>query len=218
MRSAPRMQELFAAARDDAPSDVVRDQVWGRVVATTTVVPAGAAAANAVATPAASKLIAVGALLGGVSVAVAVLAFSAMTERASATEPPRRAPTMLASGPKGGARLAPVPPRKRATRETPAVRFMPSSASSVRSGMHDEASALAEEARLVTDARAALIHGEPERALSLTRSTYGLAARALEPEELGLEARALRALARFDEALAIELTLRRRFPGHALSR
>ena len=82
----------------------------------------------------------------------------------------------------------------------------------------ENASALATEARLVTEARTALVRGEPERALALARSTHRLAARALEPEELALEARALRALGRTDEALATELTLRRRFPSHTLSR
>ena len=82
----------------------------------------------------------------------------------------------------------------------------------------DAASALAEEARLVTEARTALVRGEPERALVLARSTRRLAVRVLEPEELGLEARALRALGRADEALAAELTLKSLFPSHALSR
>jgi hypothetical protein len=45
-----------------------------------------------------------------------------------------------------------------------------------------------------------------------------LATRALEPEELGLEARALRALGRADEAAAAELRLKNRFPDHALAR
>lgn len=68
------------------------------------------------------------------------------------------------------------------------------------------------------EARAALIRGEPDRALTLARATRRLPARVLEPEELGLEVRALRALERADEALATELTLRKRFPNHALSR
>ena len=37
MSSSPLMQDLFAAAREDAPSDVVHDQVWGRVAAATAV-------------------------------------------------------------------------------------------------------------------------------------------------------------------------------------
>ena len=77
---------------------------------------------------------------------------------------------------------------------------------------------LAEEARLVTAARSALMAGDPARALSLVQATRKLSARALEPEELGLEARALRAVGRADDAAATELVLRRRYPDSALAR
>ena len=82
----------------------------------------------------------------------------------------------------------------------------------------DPPSDLAEEARLVTAARTALVAGEAARALSLVQATRKLGARALEPEELGLEARALRALGRADDAAATELVLRRRYPESALAR
>ena len=77
---------------------------------------------------------------------------------------------------------------------------------------------LAEEARLVTAARAALMAGDAARALVLVQTTRKLATRSLEPEELGLEARALRALGRADDAAVTELVLRRRYPDHALAR
>jgi len=82
----------------------------------------------------------------------------------------------------------------------------------------DPPSDLAEEARLVTAARTALVAGEAARALLLVQATRKLGARALEPEELGLEARALRALGRADDAAATELVLRRRYPESALAR
>jgi hypothetical protein len=50
------------------------------------------------------------------------------------------------------------------------------------------------------------------------QATHKLRSRSLEPEELGLEARALRALGRADDAAAAELVLRRRYPDHALAR
>ena len=77
---------------------------------------------------------------------------------------------------------------------------------------------LAEEARLVTAARNALMAGDPARALVLVQATRKLSARALEPEELGLEARALNAVGRADDAAATELVLRRRYPDSALAR
>ena len=76
---------------------------------------------------------------------------------------------------------------------------------------------LGEEARLVTAARTALVAGDAARALSLVQATRKLGTRSLEPEELGLEARALRALGRADEAAVAELFLRRRYPEHALA-
>lgn len=80
------------------------------------------------------------------------------------------------------------------------------------------ASDLTEEARLVTAARHALLAGDPGAALALMQSTHKWSSRSLEPEELGLEARALRALGRADEAAETELLLRRRYPDHALAR
>ena len=77
---------------------------------------------------------------------------------------------------------------------------------------------LGEEARLVTAARRALVSGDAALALSLVQATRKLGTRSLEPEELGLEARALRALGRADEAAVAELVLRRRYPDHALAR
>lgn len=77
---------------------------------------------------------------------------------------------------------------------------------------------LTEEARLVTEARRALVGGDPARALAMVQATRKLGSRSMEPEELGLEARALRALGRADDAAATELVLRRRFPDHALAR
>ena len=218
--SSPLMQDLFAAAREDGPSDVVRDEVWGRVVAATAA-PAGAAvAAKAIATPAGGKLLAVGAVIGATSAAVAALALNAIDpEVPTTTSPPRRTPAVVVSGPTAGARLAEAAPRPRTSAHDPvAVVTTAPSVARVVAAEHDEASALAEEARLVTEARAALVRGDADRALLLARGTHRLSARALEPEELALEARALRALNRTDEALATELTLRRRFPNHALSR
>jgi hypothetical protein len=212
------MEDLFAAAREDAPSDVARDEVWGRVAAATAV-PTAAVAAKA-AVPAGGKLIAVGALLGAAGTAVALAFLAPAFEGPNALPTTaRRMPATVANGPAAGAHLAEIAPRGRvaAPDVAPTIVAPPTTLPHPTATL-DTASALAEEARLVTDARSALVRGEPERALASVRSTYSLAARALEPEELALEVRALRALGRTDEALATELTLRRRFPSHSLSR
>ena len=79
-------------------------------------------------------------------------------------------------------------------------------------------SGLAEEARLVTAARGALVDGDAARALTLVQATRLLSVRALEPEELSVEVRALRALGREEAAAETELVLRTRYPESALAR
>ena len=78
--------------------------------------------------------------------------------------------------------------------------------------------ALLRESMLVAEARGALVRGDAAGALISIRATQRLASRALEPEELSIESRAHRALSREDEAMAVDLRLRARFPEHALAR
>ncbi len=75
---------------------------------------------------------------------------------------------------------------------------------------------LAREARLVSEARGALLRGDPDRALTLLGVIDALPKRKLEPEELTLRARALRAVGRADEARAAENALIRRYPDQIL--
>ncbi len=233
MSGAPvNVRSLFAAARADAPDDEARAEMWDRVAMATGIAATTAAAASASASAAptaasgvatgvavassASKLLAIGALIGVLSAVAGVLvAVHVMQPSAGAAAPGAIAPARPVHAPASGARLAepasrPIDPAfvGRPPAEQPAT--------TVRRG--DPDSDLAEEARLVTDARAALVAGDPARALALIRGVRRLATRALEPEELGLEARALRALGRADEAAAAELRLKNRFPDHALAR
>lgn len=219
------LQDLFAAAREDAPSAATRDAVWQRVVSTT--VPPLAGSAPAMAKAAGTKLLALGTVLGATGAVVAVLVGTSLAPSDGEAVRPSRVRHTPAGidEPRAGARPADVVPRGRssAPADTAAQgEASPPAAVELAAAPPlpetNQASALAEEARLVTDARRALVRSEPERALALVRRTHVLAARSLEPEELGLEARALRALGRTDEALATELALRRRFPGHALAR
>ena len=53
--------------------------------------------------------------------------------------------------------------------------------------------------------------------MSLVQKTKRSKTRALEPEELALEARAARSLGRIDDAEAAELLLKSRYPEHALA-
>lgn len=215
MSSSSPLADLFAAAREDAPSDVVHDEVWGRVAAATAA-PAAVVAGKALSLPSAGKLLTLGAVIGVVSTVATAFAIGAFD---GDLRPPARVrpPVTVAHGVTAGARLADPTPRARAESTPPPAVETPKPAPPPAPA-RSEASTLEEEARLVSEMRAALLRGDADQALALSRTIDRLPARALEPEELGLQLRALRALGRTDEALAVELTLRRRFPEHALSK
>jgi hypothetical protein len=74
------------------------------------------------------------------------------------------------------------------------------------------------EAWLLDTARTALSRGDAAGALRAVHATLGLRDRQLVPEELAIEAQALRALGRTDESKAVEDRLRTKFPDSALAR
>jgi hypothetical protein len=78
--------------------------------------------------------------------------------------------------------------------------------------------ALAREASLLEDARSALGRGDGSSALQMVRRLRALPAGQLVPEELAVEAQALRALGLNDDANEVDATLRTRFPDSALGR
>ncbi|HEY3818863.1 MAG TPA: hypothetical protein VGL81_16945 [Polyangiaceae bacterium] len=80
------------------------------------------------------------------------------------------------------------------------------------------ADTLAREASLVVEGREALERGDPQGALRAIHAARMLPSHQLGPEELAVEARALRALGRDDQAREVDSTLRRRFPDSALAR
>ena len=229
---------LFASAREDGPGADEREAVFRKValatgIATSTVavvttmtpavafkVASGAPGAIASVPPVAAafstKALAVGALLGSLGTALVVLAAIALREPDPAL---RVAETALGSGEVHAARGLAVA-RAAQRGEARALLNEPESAPPSRAPAPapPASSDLAEEARLVTAGRSALVAGDPTRALALVQATRTLGARALEPEELSLEARALRALGRADDAAATEHVLRRRYPGSALAR
>ncbi|MBX3189257.1 MAG: hypothetical protein KF819_19695 [Labilithrix sp.] len=243
--SRPTARDLFALAREDGPTAEERDALFADIALATSVgvAAAGASAATSTAPSAATtsatvtkaattatgmKLLAVGGIFGAVTTALGVVV--AFTIGASeAPRPPAsdalearthaRSATPGATLAGGGAARR-RDPRMDARDPEPAASAVATegSAAAPAARAPDPSSDLAEEARLVTEARRALLAGDPARALTLIQATRKLSARALEPEELGLEARALHALGRVDDAAATELVLRRRHPDHALAR
>jgi len=196
---------------------------------------AGAATSSAAATGGALglKLVALGAALGALATALAVVLAVTFTTPDAAEATARSVPVATPATPANGARLAQREPRKRdaddarareassdakADADANANANANASAAAGTPGGGGGAGDLAEEARLVTAARSALMAGDAARALSLLQNTRKLGTRFLEPEELGLEARALQALGRADDAAVTELLLRRRYPDHALAR
>ncbi|MGH7281885.1 MAG: hypothetical protein ACRELY_10205, partial [Polyangiaceae bacterium] len=72
---------------------------------------------------------------------------------------------------------------------------------------------LARELALFAEARRELLTGDATAALKSVRAARSLEARQLEPEEMSLEARALRQLGRDSEAQRVESQLRTMYPG-----
>jgi trimeric autotransporter adhesin len=77
---------------------------------------------------------------------------------------------------------------------------------------------LSREVSLVTEARRDLLVGDAASALKAARAARALEARQLEPEEMSLEARSLRALGRDAEATKVESQLRTMYPDQTLGR
>jgi hypothetical protein len=78
--------------------------------------------------------------------------------------------------------------------------------------------ALAREASLLAEARNALAKRDALSALQIIRGLRALPTRQLVPEELSVEAQALRSLGLDDDANAVDGTLRTRFPDSVLGR
>lgn len=72
---------------------------------------------------------------------------------------------------------------------------------------------LAHEAALVGEARRELLTGDPAAALKSARAARSLEVRQMDPEEMGIEVKALRALGRDTEADRVESQLRTMYPG-----
>lgn len=77
---------------------------------------------------------------------------------------------------------------------------------------------LSREASLVAEARSLLAHGDAPGALRLVRAARAMPSPQLVPEELTVEAQALRSLGQSDSARGVDETLRSRYPDSALAR
>jgi len=153
-----------------------------------------------------------------VSLSMPALTPLSARNRAAVAEPtpsPSLAPfTVLVAAP-SPARMAGFGSTRRAapvhTNPTAPVHMNPSPAGT-------EGDALAREASSLAEARAALARRDALSALQIVRSLRALPARQLIPEELAVEAQALRGLGLDDDASEVEAHLRVRFPDSVLGR
>lgn len=234
------LQSLLNAAKADAPSAAARAKVWAgvsSVVGGATALSSGGAAAGSLA---AGKMLVLGALLGGtltVGIGAALLFVGRPPTLRSAgamaaPAGPEGAPELSAAAPAAMpvqtatmpvAIAIPAPPALSegaapiAVAAVEAGKRFPSSrsAAGARTGKDD---ALAREASLLVEARDALVRHDSLSALQIVRRLRSLPAPQLVPEELAVEAQALRGLGLDDEAEAVEAALRSRFPDSALGR
>ncbi len=229
---SPTTKALLRAARNDGPSASARAQLLNRI-ASGTGAPAGVGATAAKATLAAggsAKLLAFGALLGSaVTVGVAAVLLHIGTPKLGPdpvdevhadSEISAIAPAARGTAFDDSTLAAPLArPATRVLHETthapaPGRRAGPRDLGEIDPALDP----LEREAALVAEARSAIVRGEPDVALGALRATTTLPTRAMEPEELSLQARALRAAGREPEAAFVDAQLKALFPDNALSR
>jgi hypothetical protein len=239
--SEPRLssatRELLRAAKADGPSAAARAKMWGNVAgsagaagaaagAGASLAPGGAAGAVG-----AAKMLAIGTLLGGT---ITVGLAAALLHIGPAPVPtPRAASSVVhASGPMPVTAAVPSPvtdppPVPEGDAPSPAAPALPS-ARQARSHTDGPTTAphavaladdgLTREAVLVAEARGALKRGDAQSCLRAVHAARLLPSHQLGPEELALEAQALQALGRDDEARETDAQLRKLFPESALAR
>jgi hypothetical protein len=239
---------LEAAKGDGPSSVTKAKIWGGVAATTASAAGAGAGGAMSLGTAGAGtgKLVALGALFGsaitvGLAAALVHLGFGGPLAGPARPQAQAQASTMLAAPPppapappvltpRGAANLgatpngtpAPTPtPTRTLTRTptrttTPTQSPTPTPKTAKVAPLDDDA--LERESLLVAEARGALVRGNASAALSAVRAARAQTSHALVPEELSLEAKALRALGRTTEALDVEAVLRADYPDHALAR
>jgi len=218
---SPTTKALLRAARSDGPSAAARAKILGGI-ASGTGAGAGGGSLGTVAkgtlATGTAKLLAAGALFGSaVTVGIAAM----LLHLGSPKLAPDPAYTVQADS-----EFSTIAPAARGTALDDALSTKPASpalhAKHVAAPLDRSTTLsydpLAREASLVAEARSAIVRGEPDAALSALRATETLPTRAMEPEELSLQARALHAAGRDPEAAFAEEQLRARFPDNALAR
>jgi hypothetical protein len=240
-RSSPTTRALLAAAKNDVPSPSARASVWagvaGSIGAGGASGASGSAHASVTSGASATKVFALGTLLGGtlvVGLAATVLCIGI------AAHAPRGANAVGIRG--EAARLPSVtgvsnhestwtPTSVPISTWTPTATPLPTTTAacararppSVSPRLHATTpltrdDSLTREASFVEEARAALVRGDAVAALRAIATARSLPARQLVPEELAVEAQALRSLGRNGEANDADEALKSLYPESVLAR
>jgi hypothetical protein len=221
---------LLRSARTESPSPIARAQIWSGVATAAKIAGgAGAAAAggSAAVGGASAKLLAWGALFGStVTVGLALVALRVAP--AATPGPAAQAHLEIWSAPsREGAGANESAGESAGVSAGAGAGAGASASASAGASAHAPARApsrdaaedpLMREASLVAEARSALARADAAGALRAVRLARRLPSHQLEPEELALEAQALRALGRATEATAADGALKSRYPDHALAR
>jgi hypothetical protein len=225
---------MLEAAKKDGPTATARAKVWGGVSSGVGGVAAAsgaiAAATGTTGATGAAKMLALGTLLGGtLSVGLAVTVLYVAQDRKGPAQAIGVQATAAAVAQNEMATADPATSTTTSTTTATATATATATSTATTTATKRVAGAaawrparpidvLAREASLVTSARSALASGDARAALQAIHDARGLSSRQLGPEELAVEAQALRALGRQDEANEADSTLRAQFPESALAR
>jgi hypothetical protein len=241
---SPTTRALLQAAKSDGPRAAARAKMWGAVSTATGIAAAaqvGSSAGSAVAASSSAKLVLAGALFGsaltvGIALAVVrVVAAGSGAEGAkldvpaamevrqavveenaferSRGEPPAIPLGFSTLGQRDGLSFGET---EKAVASSAPVSARPTGGSPVVSGVRPGAEdSLWREESLILEARGALRRGNPEAALASLDAAHRVGSHKLEPEELSVRAKTLRALGRDAEADEVWAQLKTRYPDQA---
>jgi hypothetical protein len=225
-RLSPSTRKLLETARTDGPSAASRARMWAGMssvlggavgAATTTTVSVIHGGASG------TKLLSIASLFGGtLTVGIAALLLTLRpaihSPKPAATAPPAMGQSSLAIMPQSAIREPPAAPGQAKPSHSAGhfAKPLPAPSWVKKNGLGEDS--LAHEASLVSEARNALAHGNPELALRAIRAARALRSHQLVPEELAVEEQALRALGHSDEANGIDVQIRLQYPASALAR
>ena len=219
---SPDTRRLLTQARREGPSEASRRHILGAVLAQTTIAAAAMPGATQTGAALATKA-ALGVLLGAaVTVGLAATLLVARAHGTATVGPDvsvaivDRAPTSVSPPPAAMQPIMGASPKSEAKLLDPAPGSHAALCGASQAPLAGPpADPMEREARLVAEARAALLRGEPATAVAKVHAAQALPVRQMEPEELRVLAKALRALGDEKGASRAQTELVMRYPGEA---